>query len=127
MVTYLPRAVALAAQSRQRDYALQYKELTSRLRPGDQVWGTAIAWDAVVKAGARIDAEPESVPLLWTTKPDPSKHRFVVVPAGRSFENAGFRKIGDYGEALPTILGSTYSSHDYRYELWASNQLDPAK
>ncbi len=115
------------AQSRGRDYALQYKELSSRLRPGDQVWGSAVAWSAIVKTGARLDAGPESVPLLWTTKPDPAKHRFAIISPGMSFDGAGFHKIGDFGVPLPSILGSTYSSHDYRYALWASNQLEPAR
>ena len=122
-VAYIPRAVALLMQARERDYALQFGALTSRLKPGDQVWGTAVSWFAVLPAGARLDAKPEYVPLRWRTAPDPARHRFVVMLEGETFDTNGYDKIGTFGEPLPKILRTSYSNYEYVYDIWQSTQL----
>ena len=122
-VTYIPRIIANVMQTRERDYALQFDALTSRLKPGDQVWGTAVSWFAVLSAGARLDAAPEAVPLRWRSAPDPARHRFVVMLVGKTFDTDGYAKVGTFGEALPMVLGTTYSNYEYVYEIWQSTRL----
>jgi hypothetical protein len=122
-VAYIPRVVALLMQTRERDYALQFDALTSRLKPCDQVWGTAVSWFAVLSAGARLDARPEPVPLRWRSAPESARHRFVVMLKGKTFDTDGYAKVGTFGEPLPNFLGSTYSSYEYVYEIWQSTQL----
>jgi 4-amino-4-deoxy-L-arabinose transferase-like glycosyltransferase len=121
--SYAPRALALIAQGPARDYELQFTELTRRLQPGDQVWGTAVAWYAIAAAGARLDAHREDVPVGWRTRPDPARHRFVVMLDEETFPNEGFRRLGAFGQAPRAIRGSTFASQDYVYEIWQSTQL----
>lgn len=123
LASYAPRAVALAAQTGPRDYALQFDELTRRLRRGDQVWGTAVAWYAIVASGGRLDAHREDVPVRWTTAPDPARHRFVVVLDDETFASEGYRRIGIFGQSPRRVLGRTYASQDYVYEIWQSTRL----
>jgi 4-amino-4-deoxy-L-arabinose transferase-like glycosyltransferase len=124
-VAYAPRAAALVWQGPQRDYWLQFKELTSRLQPGDQLWGTAVAWYAAVSAGARLDAHSQAVPVRWASAPDPMRHRFLVFlkDEGVGREVDGYRKLGTFGEPVPRILGSALTNASYVYDLWISTKL----
>jgi 4-amino-4-deoxy-L-arabinose transferase-like glycosyltransferase len=118
---YGPRVLAFAWQSKERNYAKQFRKLSELLRPGDQVWGSAAAWYAVVSDCARLDSQPESVPFLWRTFPVPERHRFIVTePKGQQF--VGFKKLGVFGSDLPLIFGSRLSNAPYLFELWESNE-----
>ncbi|WP_296336297.1 glycosyltransferase family 39 protein [Reyranella sp.] len=118
-----PRLLAYWFQGPQRDYAVQMAPLSSRLKPGDQVWGSAVAWIAVVKAGARLDAL-DWVPGLEGTRPDPQRHKYVVVDRDASFAGAdGYRKIDGFGAELPLVFGSRLSNKPYDFDLWQSNAL----
>lgn len=116
-----PRVLAYWFQSPQRDYALQMAPLASRLKPGDQVWGSAVAWLTAVKAGARLDAL-NWVPALETSRPDPLRHKYVVVHRGVDFAGShGYRKILEFGSDLPLVFGSPLADRPYTFDLWQSN------
>jgi hypothetical protein len=121
-VTYGPRVLALWGASEQRSYYDQFKPLSELLRPGDEVWGTARAWYAVVKACARMDTRPEPVPIPWESHPFPEKHRYVVVLAAKeSAKFPGFKRLGVFGSEVPRLAGRQRSYEaSYRYELWES-------
>lgn len=119
-----PRVLAWWFQGPQRDYALQMAPLSSRLKPGDQVWGTAVAWFAVVKAGARQDVLDWMGPVVEAPRPDPLRHKYVVVHRGAAFAGAdGYRKILEFGSDLPLVFGSPLADRPYAFDLWQSNAL----
>jgi len=117
--TYGPRLLAFI-QRDQRDYEKQFRRLSELLRPGDQVWGSASAWYAVVAACARLDAQPEAVPIVWHTSPIPEQHRFVITEPNKN-NFVGFKKIGVFGSDLPVIFGSRLSNASYLFEMWESD------
>ena len=118
-----PRLLASWFQGQQRDYALQMAPLSSRLKPGDQVWGSAVTWIAAVKAGARLDAL-DWVPGTDGTRPDPLRHKFVVVDRDVSFADSdSYRKVDGFGSELPFVFGSRLSNKPYDFDLWQSNSL----
>ncbi len=118
-----PRLPAYWFQGPQRNYALQMAPLSVRLKPGDQVWGSAVAWIAVVKAGARLDAL-DWVPVSEGTVPDPQRHKYVVVDRNVTFDGAdGYRKIIELGTELPLVFGSRLADRSYTFDLWQSNSL----
>lgn len=118
-----PRVAAFWFQGASRDYALQLEGLSRRLSPGDQVWGTAVAWVAVIKAGARLDAV-EWVPRAVDPRPDPMKHRYVVVFRGDDFPGRdAYRKIGEIGTEPPRILGASLTNKPYTFDLWLSQSM----
>jgi len=118
-----PRLLAYWFQGPQRNYALQMAPLSSRLKPDDQVWGSAVAWVAAVKAGARLDAL-DWVPGLSGTRPDPLRHKYVVVDRDVPFAGAdGYRKVVELGADLPLVFGSRLSNKPYAFDLWQSNAL----
>lgn len=119
-----PRILAWWFQGPQRDYALQMAPLSSRLKPGDQVWGTAVAWFAVVKAGARQDVLDWMGPVVEPPRPDPLRHKYVVVHRGAAFAGTdGYRKILEFGSDLPPVFGSRLADRPYTFDLWQSNAL----
>ncbi|MSP74812.1 MAG: hypothetical protein EXR12_01615 [Rhodospirillaceae bacterium] len=119
-----PRVLAYWFQGPQRDYALQMAPLSSRLKPGDQVWGTAVAWFAVVKAGARQDVLDWMGPVVEAPRPDPLRHKYVVVHRGIEFAGSdGYRKILEFGSDLPLVFGSRLADRSYTLDLWQSNAL----
>ncbi|MDP1909083.1 MAG: hypothetical protein Q8K85_12345, partial [Hyphomicrobium sp.] len=119
-----PRVLAYWFQEPQRDYALQMAPLSGRLKPGDQVWGTAVAWFAVVKAGARQDVHDWMGPVVEAPRPDPLRHKYVVVHRGAQFAGAdGYRKILEFGSDLPLVFGSRLADRPYTLDLWQSNAL----
>ena len=119
-----PRLLALIFQGKERKYADIFKPLSNALRPGDEVWGSTVAWYAVVRAGARIDSKPEPIPIKWNTHPNPDRHRYVVIESGGSHEFAGFRKVDNFGVELQPVLGSRLSNASYVFELWKSQRLE---
>jgi hypothetical protein len=123
--SYGSRLLAWSYQVEERDYYKQFSKFSQKLKPGDEVWGSAVAWYAVVNASARIDAMPESVPVRWNTHPDPSRHRFAVFRPGTvsAKELVGFHKVLEFGNELPTILGSPLSDAPYKFELWESTLM----
>lgn len=119
-----PRALAYWFQGPQRDYATQMAPLSSRLKPGDQVWGTAVAWFAVVKAGARQDVLDWMGPVVEAPRPDPLRHKYVVVHHGAEFAGSdGYRKILEFGSDLPLVFGSRLADRPYTFDLWQSDAL----
>lgn len=119
-----PRVLAYWFQGPQRDYALQMAPLSSRLKPGDQVWGTAVAWFAIIKARARQDVLDWMGPVVEAPRPDPLRHKYVVVHRGAQFAGAdGYRKILEFGSDLPLVFGSRLADRPYTLDLWQSNAL----
>ena len=118
-----PRVAAFWFQGATRDYALQLEGLSSRLSPGDQVWGTAVAWLAVIKAGARLDAL-EWVPRAVDPRPDPMKHKYVVVFRGDDFPGTeAYRKIAEIGSQPPRVFGASLTNKPYTFDLWRSHSM----
>ncbi len=118
-----PRVLTYWFQAVPRDYELQMEALSSRLKPGDQVWGSAVAWIATVKAGARLDAL-DWVPGVEGTRPDPLQHKYVVVDRDALFTGSdGYQKIVAFGDALPMVFGSRLSNKSYLFDLWQSKSL----
>ena len=119
-----PRVLAFWFQGPQRDYAMQMAPLSSRLKPGDQVWGTAVAWFAVVKAGARQDVLDWMGPVVEAPRPDPLRHKYVVVHRGTEFAGSdGYRRILEFGSDLPLVFGSRLADRPYTFDLWQSEAL----
>ena len=118
-----PRILAFLYQGPERDYARQLEGLTRHLAPGDQVWGSAVTWLAVTKAGARLDAL-DWVPREKEPEPDPLKHKFVVVFRGDDFAGMeAYRKIDEVGTETPRIFGATLTNRPYTFDLWRSRSL----
>ena len=118
-----PRILAFLYQGPERDYARQLEGLTRHLAPGDQVWGSAVTWLAVTKAGARLDAL-DWVPREKEPEPDPMKHKFVVVFRGDDFAGMeAYRKIDEVGTETPRIFGATLTNRPYTFDLWRSRSL----
>lgn len=123
-VSYGPRLLAAVFQRAERNYAVQFAPLSAILKPHDQVWGSGVAWYAIVSAGARLDLQPHSIPLNWDTHPDPLRHRYVVVaPGGETAQFTGFVKIEDFGSPLPRVVGSQLSNSSYVFEIWKSRRI----
>lgn len=119
-----PRVLAWWFQGPQRDYALQMAPLSGRLKPGDQVWGSAIAWFAVVQAGARQDVFDWMGPVIEDPRPDPLRHKYVVVDRDDEFiGREDYRKILEFGSDLPLVFGSPLADRPYAFDLWQSNAL----
>jgi hypothetical protein len=118
-----PRLLALVLQSKVRNYDAVFEPLSEVLKPGDEVWGSATAWYAVVKAGARIDSKSYPIPIKWNTHPNPDRHRFIVTELDETNEFLGFRKVANFGIELKPVLGSPLSSASYVFELWKSQRL----
>ncbi len=119
-----PRILAWWFQSQQRDYASVMAPLSARLKPGDQVWGTAVAWPAIVNSGARLDAN-EWIPRKKEPRSDARIHKYVVVRRHSSFEGMDdYRKVLEFGDDLPLVLGSTLANKSYAFDLWQSQRLD---
>lgn len=117
-----PRVLAYWFQGPQRDYALQMAPLSSRLKPGDQVWGSAVAWFAVVKAGARQDVFNWMGAMLEDPRPDPLRHKYAVVDRDDEFiGREDYRKILEFGSDLPLVFGSPLADRPYTFDLWQSN------
>jgi 4-amino-4-deoxy-L-arabinose transferase-like glycosyltransferase len=130
LVSVGPRLLAYWFQGQERDYALQTAPLAEQLKPGDQVWGPGTLWFAAVTAGARLQAFDVIPPHIWTkpdsfwTKPDPYRHRYVVVRRGELFpETENYVKLGEFGAALPVVLGSPLSDRSYTFDLWQSKEF----
>jgi hypothetical protein len=118
-----PRLLAYWFQGPERDYALQMAPLSSRLKPGDQVYGSGVVWIAVAGTGARLDAW-QWVPGRERNRVDPLRHKFVVVVRGRMFAGQeDYRKIVEFGADLPLVFGSRLSDRPYSFDLWQSNSL----
>ncbi|SJZ51425.1 Dolichyl-phosphate-mannose-protein mannosyltransferase [Enhydrobacter aerosaccus] len=118
-----PRLLAYAYQGPERDYGRQFAALSQILKPGDQVWGAAPTWYAVVKSGARLDAF-EPIPPWQKTQPDPRKHKYVVVDHGASFDGmTDYVKVRDFGADLPKVLGAPLTNKGYRFDLWQSKLM----
>jgi hypothetical protein len=98
--------------------------LSSILKPGDQVWGSAVAWLPAVRAGALLQAS-DWVPGVDRTEPDPLRHKYVVTQ-GRDAEftgSDGYRKILEIGSELPFVFGSRLADRPYQFDLWQSKAL----
>jgi hypothetical protein len=119
-----PRVLAYWTQGPQRDYAAQMAPLSNLLRPGDQVWGAAPVWFAVVNAGGRLDAF-EPVPPWKLTRPDPRRHKYVVMDRDRPFDGSqDYEKIAEFGSDLPPVLGASLTNKSYSFDLWRSKLID---
>ncbi|MDP1841693.1 MAG: glycosyltransferase family 39 protein [Reyranella sp.] len=119
-----PRVLAYWFQGPQRDYALQMAPLSSRLKPGDQVWGSAVAWFAVVKAGARQDVFNWMGSMPEDPRPDPLRHKYAIVDRDDQFiGREDYRKILELGSDLPLVFGSPLADRPYTFDLWQSNAL----
>jgi 4-amino-4-deoxy-L-arabinose transferase-like glycosyltransferase len=122
-----PRLLATWYQGPQRDYALQMAPLSSRLKPGDQVWGSASAWIAVARSGAWLHAF-EWVPGFHGARPDPLRHKYVVFARGVPFAGIeNYHKVVDFGADLPLVFGSRLSDRSYAFDLWQSNALPDSR
>lgn len=118
-----PRLLAYQFQGRERDYALQTSLLTARLKPGDQIWGRATLWFAATDAGARLQAF-DPIPPHTATRPDPHRHRYVVVRRGEPFPGTeSYEKLSEFGADLPLVLGSPLSDRPYAFDLWQSKEF----
>jgi 4-amino-4-deoxy-L-arabinose transferase-like glycosyltransferase len=120
--SYGPRVLAGLWQSSQRDYDQAFVRLTCRIRPGDQVWGSATAWYAVVRFGGRLDAQPESVPAGWlpNAAPDPAVHHLVVTEHERNNNWPGYIKVDEIRMDMPKVMGSTLTSEPYLFDILES-------
>jgi hypothetical protein len=124
LFAYAPRAAALAAQSQARDYWAVMRPLSEKLRPGDHLWGSAVLWYAAVRAGVSLDSEPEPVPAVWQTQPDPHFHRFVAIPGDPGPRDIpGYKEITEIHAPLPKIHGRQFADKSYFFYLYESNAL----
>jgi 4-amino-4-deoxy-L-arabinose transferase-like glycosyltransferase len=119
-----PRLLAFWFQGEQRDYGKQMASFSSRLKPGDQIWGSAPVWFAAVRAGARLNAL-EPVPPFTMTRPDPARHKYVVVDRGTPFDGSeDYKKVEEFGTDLPPVMGRSLSDKPYKFDLWQSRRID---
>ncbi|MFZ0844990.1 MAG: glycosyltransferase family 39 protein [Pseudolabrys sp.] len=124
VVSYGPRVLAAAFQRTERNYAVQFRPLSTILKPGDQVWGSGVAWFAVVAASARLDIKPQAIPIRWDTHPDPTRHKYLVIEPEESPQSYdGFVKTETFGIPLPRVFGSTLANKPYVFELWKSQKI----
>lgn len=122
-ISYGPRLLAAVNQRPERNYVAQFAPLSTLLKPNDQVWGTGVAWYAIVKAGARLDIQPFTIPLNWDSRPDATRHKYVVVARDAPPPLDGFVKLRDFGSLLPPVMGSRLSDTSYVFSVWKSQSI----
>jgi len=107
------RYLALAYQWKERDYQQVEQGIAQAIPQGSVVFGPAMVWYAVEKAGAKLHVGKVI---------EPSRYDYVVLKGGVDFKLPDtFIKVGEFGTPLPRILGKfTLSDYDYRLQVWKS-------
>lgn len=117
------RVLAGIYQRDQRNYETVLASLKGLLKPGDRVWGSAVVWLAVVRAGAKLDVS-NWIPGPKAARPDPDVHKFVVVDEGTPFDRMeDYDKIISIGAEMPLVLGRRLTDKPYLFDVWKSQRF----
>jgi 4-amino-4-deoxy-L-arabinose transferase-like glycosyltransferase len=111
------RLLSLVWQWQARDYHQVEMAVAQAVPRGSIVWGPPEVWYAVESAGS-------SLRLLG--EPDPARHDYIVIRSGEERRMRGrARKIAEFGQPLPPVVGLRRASADYQLAIWKWDLASP--